>query len=804
MGLETASAKWLFFNGTSTVADKLNPGVPAGVSAAVNSTTSVNIVAVLRGDVVSSSSAYTYNWSLTSKPTGSNASITDTSAVNPSFKADVAGDYKATVTITDGSKNTSTSSVTLTACNASSNTSSPFSGCSITTNTEYVLTGIAATGAPMANALITVFDSTGAIAVEGVKVGANGAYSLTIPAGKSAPFTLVADDGVDKVVSVLGSNTNATVNINQVTDLVAAHLSPSGNPLNLPNEIAKATTIASASKISSSSSYVQTALQPLYSAVGVSSFDPFTVVHSTDGKGVDKALDMLDIKITPSGAMSNVEITVKGAMDEDKPANSVSQGVLGNGTSPGLSTLPTVSSSDVVPDGTSVLIKNLLDKMTACWALSKSERVGSGTSASSVIATACKEIFIGQNPVNYKHGGSVVSSTQHFSGLFSSSVGVTFERPQYFGMVKTDAPVNGPKAGDMLIGYRWTDAAGNFQYERVMVRKNASNGRLEVVGNQYLHDGGVGSFAQRRTNVRNDAMSYYSVGYTPTVFISWSGTTPRVVGSLKPIKHLKVTSPTGKLSLLCPYTGYSFLVYAKDQTSTCEANATNGTLTGTNFVRVRSEYVSNTTSTHPNTKDTALWFATTESSEDDLAKQVSTKPWTFEYTFSDATTATQYHRPSRRAYTITELKAVPLPALTDTRLQSLKASRSDTTTPGKGYGSLDAAGFKLDWVGAYDDDIAAKKPVPFNAAPMTAVRIFGGSGLGSGANGGFSGSFEDRVVIKSTLRTFTIKCPINDKQCDAGTTNYATTSKTVGTDLYTRTSDGIELVHFYSLTYLTP
>jgi hypothetical protein len=338
----------------------------------------------------------------------------------------------------------------------------------------------------------------------------------------------------------------------------------------------------------------------------------------------------------------------------------------------------------------------------------------------------------------------------------------------------------------------------------VMVRKNASNGRLEVVGNQYLHDGGVGSFAQKRTNVRNDAMSYYSVGYTPTVNISWSGTTPRVVGSLKPIKHLKVTSPTGKLTLLCPYTGYSFLVYAKDSNSTCETNASNGTLTGTNFVRIRSEYVSNTTSTHPSTKDTSLWFASTDSTETELANQVSTKPWTFEYTFTDTTTATQYHRPSRRAYTISELRAVPLPALTSTRLNSLKASVNATTTSGKGYGSLDAAGFQLEWVGAYDADIAAKKPVPFNAAPMTAVRIFGGSGLGAGASGGFSGSFEDRAVIKSTLRTHTIKCPLNDTQCDAGTTNYAATSKTVGTDLYTRTSDGIELAHFYSLTYLTP
>jgi hypothetical protein len=131
VGLETASANWMFFNGTPTVADKLNPGVPASVSAAVSNNTNVSMTAVLRGDVVSSST-YTYQWALTSKPTGSTATLASTTAASPSFKADVAGAYVATMTITDGSKNVATSSVTVTACSASSNSSSPFSGCTST------------------------------------------------------------------------------------------------------------------------------------------------------------------------------------------------------------------------------------------------------------------------------------------------------------------------------------------------------------------------------------------------------------------------------------------------------------------------------------------------------------------------------------------------------------------------------------------------------------------------------------------------------------------------------------------------
>jgi hypothetical protein len=133
VGLETATANWMFFNGTPTVADKLNPGLPPSVSAAISSTSDVSMTAVLRGDVVSSS-AYTYSWALTTVPAGSTAkeTLANSTAANPSFKADVAGSYVATMTITDGSKNVATSSVTLTACSASSNSSNPFSGCTST------------------------------------------------------------------------------------------------------------------------------------------------------------------------------------------------------------------------------------------------------------------------------------------------------------------------------------------------------------------------------------------------------------------------------------------------------------------------------------------------------------------------------------------------------------------------------------------------------------------------------------------------------------------------------------------------
>jgi len=245
VGLETASANWMFFNGTPTVADKLNPGVPTSVSAAVSNNTNVSMTAVLRGDVVSSS-AYTYNWALTSKPTGSSAAITDTSATNPSFKADVAGAYVATMTITDGSKNVATSSVTVTACSASSNSSSPFSGCTSTggdTSTAgNSISGIVAVGAPIANAAMTLVCGNGD--TQSTTADVNGAYSFTALSSCTAPYVVKANGFVggtqESFVSVLAKSVTGAVklNVTPITHAISATLASNGDPLRLASDIA--------------------------------------------------------------------------------------------------------------------------------------------------------------------------------------------------------------------------------------------------------------------------------------------------------------------------------------------------------------------------------------------------------------------------------------------------------------------------------------------------------------------------------------------------------------------------------------
>ena len=60
----------------------------------------------------------TYRWTLTSKPTGSTANLSSSTEVNPTFIADISGDYLATLVVNDGQVDSNPVSVTITASNA--------------------------------------------------------------------------------------------------------------------------------------------------------------------------------------------------------------------------------------------------------------------------------------------------------------------------------------------------------------------------------------------------------------------------------------------------------------------------------------------------------------------------------------------------------------------------------------------------------------------------------------------------------------------------------------------------------------
>ena len=76
-----------------------------------------------------------YAWSFTSRPAGSQAVLSDPTAVNPSFTADLAGSYALQLIVNDGVVNSAADTVSVTS-NSTSTSSSGGGGCTMTRHSE--------------------------------------------------------------------------------------------------------------------------------------------------------------------------------------------------------------------------------------------------------------------------------------------------------------------------------------------------------------------------------------------------------------------------------------------------------------------------------------------------------------------------------------------------------------------------------------------------------------------------------------------------------------------------------------------
>lgn len=631
------------------------------------------------------------------------------------------------------------------------------------------LSGTTATGAAFIGATITVTDKTGAIVGTTNTINADGTYSITLSSVAVFPVVLTAVRDDQTLVSVATDNTATTINITPITNLIAARLSTSGDPAKLAAEIVTNPTIASVSNVSAKLAEVVAILQPLLTATNTS-INPLTGSFVANGTGLDLVLDSLTISIVPSSATtSNIEIAVKQASTDalQPPALKFT-----NTEVPAPVTAPTT----LIKPGTATLIANLLSRITACYAIPAATRVTKADpistdpieTAADVLAPACKEIFAGSNPANYLSNGRTVGSRGAFSSLFRSGAdGAVFDRGTYeFTRVNSQST-----NGDIVISYRFTDKDGNVNNESISVRGDnlTTPTKYQIVGNQYVYDGGVSPNEQLRTFLKDASNDYYSTGYTLNV--RNDGNFSKVV----------VTAPNGTILTLKPNPAFSNLQLVRESDLQ---------VLSTNFVRIRSEYIDPAkASLDPATADRNLFFSVNKPTDTAITAIAEQTVWTFDYYLTSAPTAiaaTQKYRTRSRALSIAELKQKILPNVTPGDLSSAVALIGSGTS----FAAPTTAPVMLDWI------------VPTGGIAPTSINIFGS--YADPAPATTRSGFSDGRRVGSTSRSGAIQCfkkDSADTHCNGS--NFSSSARINGFNLVGNDRSGREYTHFYA-TYTIP
>ncbi|MDR0213363.1 MAG: hypothetical protein LBJ15_05075 [Comamonas sp.] len=600
-------------------------------------------------------------------------------------------------------------------------------------------------GAAFTGATVTVTDATGKEVGTCGPVKDDGKCDITIPASANAkaPLIIVASRTVngeaERLVSMLGDVTSTEVKVTPITTLIAALLSPSGNPGNLASEVAGGTAVVTPAAIQAQADKVQTILAPLLEAAGVKNENPLAGGFVPDGTGYDRLLDALLVTITPASATaSNIEVAVRGT---DKVSTFTSQ----DSAPPALQAVDTAT---LPKEGMSLKITAFLKQMTDCYALPIDQRVsvpvnnnGNATGdASAVSAPACKAVFSGEDPVAYLSNGSRVgrdaSNNGSFAGLFrTGATGVKFDMGAY-EFTRAN--------GDLVISYRNVDTQGVEAFDQIVVRED-NDGKLRAIGNQYQYSGGVNAYHQLRMfpTLNQSGYSYYSTGYSLNV------NNETEAGQLK-FDRVEVSAPDGTTLTLWPDVGYTSLNFkrADDRVS------------GTSFLRLATSYMATPPSSlRPQDFEPSMKFAKPAFTEEQLTQATTQGVWTFRYFLRGNTgstsDATQTYRTRARALTLSELKQKSFAELSN-QFKTEGFADAVPDLPGNGakagtlpmYSAADGPQPALITVDGGGDAWT----VPTSAMPPTRVTLFG-SWFGNTRTG-----FNHTTRVAPTARNATITC----------------------------------------------
>lgn len=269
------------------------------------------------------------------------------------------------------------------------------------------VTGVAANGAAMMGATVTLTDATGKTLT--TTAADDGSFTFPDLTGYTVPLQLSASAqvGAKQVTQysiyanalAIGSN---TINITPLTSAIVGLVAPSGV---LSDLTAVQLSAISPSQISAASSQIMSVIAPVAANIaGAGRFDPITTSFSANGLGVDKLLDHIDVAVRPDG----IDISNKMAISTgDSNAQAASTLVKGSNA-----VATPLTSTDVIDLAN---IQTLVNQFKACFAVSSTQRLTNKTVSSASLADACKVMAL----PNYLHNGNSFAS--RWAGLLNSA-----------------------------------------------------------------------------------------------------------------------------------------------------------------------------------------------------------------------------------------------------------------------------------------------------------------------------------------------------------------------------------------------
>lgn len=636
------------------------------------------------------------------------------------------------------------------------------------TESTVVFSGVAATGAPMAGAVIKVISATGDLACQ-TRADAAGRYDCTLEAGSTAPFAIVADDGEQTHYSSAAEAVTGTINVTPLTSLVVARLSTSGDPSRFAAEIQADPGVATAAKVEARVAEVSALIAPLTAAAGDGA-NLLTGRFSADGTAHDKVLDSLQITIRPEGDASNIELTMKVAPARDDAAP-VAVSFRSDAATPPPPPVASLRPQDLAGSGIARQVEAFLERMRACYALPLAQRIRGvaegATSASggpdAVLAPECRGLFVDDDPATFLDNGLTVGARLGFPGMFTqAATGAAFDHGNH-----EHAWAN----GDLLITFRSTTVAGAIAHSTLTLRLQGD--RLKAIGNHYAYDASVRPYTFHREFPLQSAFNYVGTGYNVNI-------ANRIGADGEPVfKEAVVTTPTGRQLLYRPLPGRSMLGLVR----------ANGETSGTSVEVFAAAYAEPTTHGNPTDKDTSLVFAAQQLTDEQLRSIPDHGAWAIEWVHADPAVPNvrQVYRTIERAATIGEARHQSF-AQFSPGLKAAWLARADVqaflglTFPAAGAESPNVLTFEAPGGG---DGWS----VPEGAPAPSHVNVFGFSAGGA--------RFNDGVSVSGVDRQATVSCSKQsnaDLHCDdsSGPGQFAQGGRVWTLELWGRTIRQIE------------